>query len=59
MIKRLEGNGWYLVRTNGSHRHFAHLTKPGIVTVSGHTGVDVPKGTLKSIWRQAGLEEKP
>lgn len=39
--------GWTLARTRGSHHHFKHPSKPGIVTVAGHPGVDVPPGTLK------------
>jgi predicted RNA binding protein YcfA (HicA-like mRNA interferase family) len=58
IIRRLEKDGWYLARTKGSHRQFKHLTKRGTVTVSGKLSIDVPIGTLKSIWRQAQLEEK-
>ncbi|NJL40338.1 MAG: type II toxin-antitoxin system HicA family toxin [Leptolyngbyaceae cyanobacterium SM1_4_3] len=58
VIKQLGRDGWYLARTKGSHRQFKHLTKRGTVTVSGKLSVDVPIGTLKSIWRQAQLEEE-
>jgi len=54
----LEDDGWYLARTKGSHRQFKHPEKPGTVTVSGNLGVDMPIGTLKSVWRQAQLEEE-
>ncbi len=57
-IKHLVADGWYLARTRGSHRHFKHPTKQGIVTVAGKMSVDVPIGTLKSIWRQAQLEDE-
>ena len=57
VIKVLENDGWYLARTRGSHRNFKHPTKPGIVTVAGKMSIDVPIGTLKSIWRQAELED--
>jgi len=56
-IKRLEKDGWQLVRMNGSHRQFRHPTKTKLVTVAGRLGVDVPIGTLKNIWRQAEIEE--
>lgn len=56
VIKQLEADGWYLARTKGSHRQFKHLEKSGTVTVSGKLSVDVPVGTLKSIWRQAQIE---
>ena len=42
----------------GSHRQFKHPEKAGTVTVSGNLGVDMPIGTLKSVWRQAQLEEE-
>jgi predicted RNA binding protein YcfA (HicA-like mRNA interferase family) len=54
----LEDDGWYLARTKGSHRQFKHPEKAGTVTVSGNLGVDMPIGTLKSVWRQAQLEEE-
>ena len=57
VIAILEADGWYLARTRGSHRHFKHPTKLGLVTVAGKMSVDVPIGTLKSIWRQAQLED--
>jgi predicted RNA binding protein YcfA (HicA-like mRNA interferase family) len=58
IIKMLEKDGWYLMRTKGSHRQFKHPIKPGIVTVAGKLGLDVPPGTLNSILKQAGLKPK-
>lgn len=58
VIALLEEDGWFLVKTKGSHRQFKHPTKPGKVTVSGKPSVDIPIGTLKSILRQAQLQEK-
>lgn len=55
VIKRLEKDGWRHVRTTGSHWHFRHEQKPGTVTVP-HPKKDLPKGTLNSIWKQAGLK---
>jgi predicted RNA binding protein YcfA (HicA-like mRNA interferase family) len=56
-LKLLEGDGWYLVRTKGSHRQFHHHNKKGTVTVSGKPSVDVPPGTLNSALKQAGLKK--
>ena len=56
LIKLIEENGWYLVRTRGSHRQFKHLTKKGTVTVAGNLGADVRPGTLNNVLRQAGLK---
>ncbi|HOU39787.1 MAG TPA: type II toxin-antitoxin system HicA family toxin [Promineifilum sp.] len=57
VIKLIEEDGWYLVRIRGSHRQFRHLSKPGIVTVSGSPGKDMPPGTLNSVLKQAQLKE--
>ena len=57
VITRLEGDGWYLARMKGDHRQFKHPTKSGLVTVAGKLSGEVPKGTLKSIWRQAKIGE--
>ena len=54
-IKAIEKEGWFLVRTRGSHRQYHHPTKPGTVTVAGHPGQDLHPKTLNSILKQAGL----
>ena len=59
IIKQIEADGWFLVRTRGAHRQFHHPTKPGTVTVSGHPADDIHPDTLKSIFRQAGLGQPP
>jgi predicted RNA binding protein YcfA (HicA-like mRNA interferase family) len=56
VIRTLESDGWRLAVTEGSHRQFKHPTKPDPVTVSGHPGDDMPRGTLASVLRQAGLK---
>ena len=53
-IRLVEDDGWGLVATRGSHRQFKHPVKPGRVTISGHLGDDMPKGTFASVKRQAG-----
>lgn len=53
-IRRLEADGWFLVRITGSHRHFRHLTKPGTVTIPGKPNEQLTEGTWNSIQRQAG-----
>jgi len=52
----LEDDGWYLVRTKGSHRQYKHFTKKGLVTIAGHVSDEMVKGTLNSILKQAGLK---
>ncbi|WP_159946869.1 type II toxin-antitoxin system HicA family toxin [Rhizobium sp. 18065] len=55
---RLKADGWLEVAQKGSHRHFKHPLNPGRVTVP-HPKRDIPVGTLRSIWRQAGWEWPP
>ena len=55
LIKLIKKEGWLLVRTRGSHHHFRHPTKKGIVTVP-HPKKDIPKGTVAMIIKQAGLK---
>ena len=57
VIRLIEDDGWYHVRTRGSHRHYKHPSKAGLVTIAGHPGVDMPKGTLNSVLKQAGLKD--
>jgi len=54
VIRGIKAAGWIHVRTKGSHQHFKHPNRPGIVTVP-HPKKDIPIGTLKSIERQSGV----
>lgn len=56
ILRIIQVDGWYLVRTRGSHRQFKHTSKRGLVTVAGKPGDDVAPGTLDSILKQAGLK---
>jgi predicted RNA binding protein YcfA (HicA-like mRNA interferase family) len=58
VIRLIERDGWYLVTVKGSHRQFKHSGKKGRVTIAGHLGDDLAKGTLNSILKQAGLKEE-
>jgi HicA toxin of bacterial toxin-antitoxin, len=40
------------------HRQYKHPTKPGAVTVPGKPNLDVPPGTLNSVFKQAGLKKE-
>ena len=55
IIKQLKADGWVEVDTRGSHIQYRHPTKPRKVTVPFHSG-DLPRGTLNSILKQAGLK---
>ena len=56
VLRLLADDGWYLVRTRGSHAQYKHPTKPGLVTVAGSGNDDLAPGTLSSILKQAGLK---
>ncbi|GLB48692.1 type II toxin-antitoxin system HicA family toxin [Neptunitalea lumnitzerae] len=55
LIKLIEADGWFLVRTKGSHHHFKHDEKKGLVTIP-HPKKDIPTGTANAILKQAGLK---
>ncbi|MEL6439200.1 MAG: type II toxin-antitoxin system HicA family toxin [Cyanobacteria bacterium J06621_8] len=57
IIKLVEQDGWYLVRTKGSHRQYKHQTKIGLVTIPGKLSDELAPGTLNSILEQAGLKK--
>ncbi len=56
IIKAIEAAGWAEARTTGSHKHFKHPTRAGLVTVPVHGSADVKIGVVKSIERQSGVK---
>lgn len=50
----IEKDGWYLVRTNGSHHIFKHPTKKGTVTIPHR---EINKNIELSVQRQAGIKK--
>jgi len=56
VLKIIEDDGWFIVRTRGSHRQFKHQNKPGLVTIAGKLSDELAPGTLNSVLRQAGLK---
>lgn len=57
VIQFLEIDGWHLVRTTGSHHHFKHQRKEGIVTLP-HPKKDIGKGLFNSVLKQAHMKER-
>jgi predicted RNA binding protein YcfA (HicA-like mRNA interferase family) len=57
VIKILKKNGFILDRTKGSHRIY-YNPKTKRRAVVPYKKKDLPKGTLMSIIRQAGLEKE-
>ncbi|HEX3749110.1 MAG TPA: type II toxin-antitoxin system HicA family toxin [Streptosporangiaceae bacterium] len=58
MIRLLEADGWRLKRVTGSHCHFVHPHKPGLVTVAGRPSATLKPKTEASILKQAGLRRE-
>ena len=52
--KKVEKDGWFWVRTAGSHHQFKHSYKKGTLTIP-YSKKDIPLGTLRSIEKQAGI----
>jgi predicted RNA binding protein YcfA (HicA-like mRNA interferase family) len=57
IIKIFEAKGFVLNRTSGSHYLFYNKEKDKRVTVPYHNK-DLPKGTLLSILRMAGISKE-
>ena len=57
LLAILNLDGWTVVRMKGSHRVLKHPEKPGIVVLAGHPSLEIDPGTLKSVLRQAKLED--
>lgn len=55
IVKIITDDGWYEVRVDGSHHHYRHPTKKGTTTVP-HPKKDLPYGTVKNIFLQAGIK---
>jgi predicted RNA binding protein YcfA (HicA-like mRNA interferase family) len=55
-IALIENDGWYLVRTRGSHQQYKHPVKSGLVTIAGKLSDDLASGTANSILKQAQLK---
>jgi len=54
IIRRIEAEGWRFIRQKGSHRVFAHDSKPGVIIVPMHKG-DLKIGTERDILKRANL----
>jgi predicted RNA binding protein YcfA (HicA-like mRNA interferase family) len=53
-MKIVKDDGWVLDRVKGSHYHFHHSLKIGIVTIP-HPKKDMSIKTANSILKQAGI----
>lgn len=56
-IKLIEADGWQLVSVNGSYRQLKHPFKRGRVTIACKLDMELHPKALKSILKQASLED--
>ncbi|KQS26700.1 type II toxin-antitoxin system HicA family toxin [Dyadobacter sp. Leaf189] len=58
LLEILKEDGWYvkLPLKGTSHRQYIHPHKKGKITVSYEGKDEIPRGTLNSILKQAGLK---
>ena len=55
IIKRLEKEGWILIRQKGSHKVFKHPNQPVLITLPDHGANKEPSvGVLHDIKKKAG-----
>ncbi|MGF1480164.1 MAG: type II toxin-antitoxin system HicA family toxin [Cyanophyceae cyanobacterium] len=57
LCKIVEHNGWKLKRITGNHRIYVKEGVDAILSIPVHSHRDLPKGTLKSIMKDAELTE--
>jgi predicted RNA binding protein YcfA (HicA-like mRNA interferase family) len=56
VVKRLEKEGWMLVKINGSHHMMQHIELNKKVPIPVHGSKDIKIGTIKSIEKQTGVK---
>jgi predicted RNA binding protein YcfA (HicA-like mRNA interferase family) len=56
IVRRLSADGFLLVSTRGSHHKYRHPAS-GRTVILPHPRKDIPAGTVRSIYRQAGWSE--
>jgi predicted RNA binding protein YcfA (HicA-like mRNA interferase family) len=55
IIKKLESEGWVLVRQKGSHKQYKNTNKPDLITAPDHGSNKEPSiGVLNDIKKKAG-----
>jgi predicted RNA binding protein YcfA (HicA-like mRNA interferase family) len=58
LCKIVERHGWELKRITGSHHIYVKEDVEVILSIPVHSNRDLPKGTLKSIMKDAKLTEE-
>ena len=58
LVRRLERNGFRLMRQKGSIRYYSRPGVDKLIRVDYHGSREVPTGTLNAILKAAGLRER-
>lgn len=58
LVRRLERNGFRLMRQKGSIRYYSRPGVDRLIRVDYHGSREVPTGTLNVILKAAGLRER-
>ena len=56
IVARLKRDGFEQVSVRGSHHKFVHRTK-NLMVIVPHPKRDLPPGTVRSIYKQAGWQK--
>ncbi len=57
LVRRLESNGFHLIKEKGSIRYYAKLGHSKLVRVDFHGSKEVPTGTCEAILKAADLRK--
>lgn len=53
--KSLKADGWFLIRTTGSHYQYRKVGVPNPITVPNHNGHDLSIGVINDLEKKTGL----
>ena len=56
LVRRLERNGFVIIREKGSVRYYRKAGVPSLIRVDYHGRKEVPTGTCHAILKAAGLK---
>jgi predicted RNA binding protein YcfA (HicA-like mRNA interferase family) len=56
LLRKLERDGWHIVRQTGSHLIMEHKDKSGQVIFPNHGAKEMKKGLAEKLLKQAGLK---
>lgn len=56
LLRKLEREGWYIVRQSGSHLIMEHEIKSGQIIFPNYGSKEMKKGLAEKLLKQAGLK---